>query len=303
MLSGLTLLLFLAICISSCKETDTPENPYDTVNYSGNTVNTPNPDPNSIVGLHKNIFSLRCAMPGCHDGTFEPDFRTVQSTYSSLVYNPVIKNTVDQVNYFSYRVVPNNVNASFLVERLTTTTSDYMPSNGTRLQQNYIDNIKTWIQQGAKDENGNLPVKPDLLPNISGYVIIDTTNTMRFDTIRVGGIPYYAVIVPHDSVLYIPFFATDDADSADAVPVSAFTNCRIEFSLTENGFPSTTIANALFNSGAQVWISEVNTSQWPSGTTVYFRIYVNDGHHFIDSEFPKNSSLSFYKTLYSIYVQ
>ena len=299
-------LLFITlqvVFISSCKKTETPENPYSTVDYSTNNTSTAEPDPNSIAGLHKNIFSKKCALSGCHDGTFEPDFRTVQSSYSSLVYNPVIKNTVDNIGYFSYRVVPSSSAASFLIERLTTSTSDYMPSNGARLQQSYIENIKKWINDGAKDENGNPPVKPNLLPNITSYVIYNTTFTIRYDTNRVGGISYYAAIVPAATNLYIPFFASDEADSADATPVSSFTNCRIEFSLTKDGFPSLNSSASFFVSSAQVWVSAVNTSQWPSGTTVYFRVYVNDGQHTVDSEFPRNTSLYYYKSYFSFYVQ
>ena len=299
----LLLVALLFIYMTSCKKTETPENPYSTVNYSTNNNTIPEPDPNSIAGLHKNIFSKKCALSGCHDGTFEPDFRTIQSSYSSLVYNPVIKNTVDNIGYFSYRVFPGSTTASFLIERLTTSTSDYMPSNGARLQQSYIENIKKWINDGAKDENGNLPVKPNLLPNISSYVIFNTTFTTRYDTNRVGGVSYNAAIVPAATDLNIPFFASDEADSADATPVSSFTNCRIEFSLTKDGFPSLNSSVAFFVTSAQVWVSAVNTSQWPSGTTVYFRIYVNDGQHTVDSEFPRNTSLFYYKSYFSFYVQ
>ena len=33
-----------------------------------------------------------CANSGCHDGTFEPDFRTVGSSWNTLVNHPVIAN-------------------------------------------------------------------------------------------------------------------------------------------------------------------------------------------------------------------
>ena len=62
----------------ACKKDEVPENPYDKVDYSTNTNPDPNPDPNSIQGLYKNIFQPKCANPGCHDGTFEPDFRSIE---------------------------------------------------------------------------------------------------------------------------------------------------------------------------------------------------------------------------------
>src|SRR2546426_12312209 len=96
----LILFLFVLAFIHSCKK-DKPTNPYDGVNYNTDTTTSPSPDPNTIVGLHKNIFFPRCAKSGCHDGTFEPDYRTVQSTYATLVYQPTIKKTVNFVDSFN----------------------------------------------------------------------------------------------------------------------------------------------------------------------------------------------------------
>src|SRR5881392_1918465 len=86
----LTGFILVDLFINGCKKEPVPlVNPYDGVNYKIDSASQAVPDPNSIVGLHKNIFSTRCALPGCHDGTFEPDYRTVQSTFSTLVYQPV----------------------------------------------------------------------------------------------------------------------------------------------------------------------------------------------------------------------
>ena len=57
-----------------------------------------------------------CANSGCHDGNFEPDFRTVESSYSTLVYQPVVKNNDNQT--YEYRVVPGNSAQSILYARL-----------------------------------------------------------------------------------------------------------------------------------------------------------------------------------------
>src|SRR6188768_2497641 len=92
--------------IFSCEKEKEPGNPYDDVNYDTDTTTNPTVDPNSIVGLHQNIFFPRCAKSGCHDGTFEPDYRTVMSTYSTLVYSPVVKPTVDSISFFKLRVKP-----------------------------------------------------------------------------------------------------------------------------------------------------------------------------------------------------
>ena len=40
---------------------------------------------------------------------------------------------------------------------------------------------------GARDEFGNIPVKPDLQPNVIGFIAFDQ-NLQRIDTIRQNGI-------------------------------------------------------------------------------------------------------------------
>ena len=74
----------MGLTVVACrKEEDPIPNPYD------NPLNDPPPsgggpdpfDPSSIQGLHQNIFSTKCASAGCHDGNFEPDFRSVESSY------------------------------------------------------------------------------------------------------------------------------------------------------------------------------------------------------------------------------
>ncbi|MEI7803023.1 MAG: hypothetical protein WCI97_10285, partial [Bacteroidota bacterium] len=77
--------LTLTIVIFSCKKKVTtvegtiPDNPYDTVNYDETGIPEVPIDSNSFLGIHKYILSKKCGVPGCHDGNFEPDFRTVQS--------------------------------------------------------------------------------------------------------------------------------------------------------------------------------------------------------------------------------
>src|SRR5688572_4749554 len=125
------LALILLVIVHSCKKDDElPHNPYDDVNYGTTTSPTP-PDPNSIVGIHNNIFHPRCAKSGCHDGNFEPDFRTVESSYATLVYHRIKKNSPDSA--FTFRVVPYDTSKSVLHERLTNccfvTQDDRMPQD------------------------------------------------------------------------------------------------------------------------------------------------------------------------------
>ena len=294
------------ICIIfSCKKDDVPENPYDSIDRSVKTTQPVDPDPNSIVGLHKNIFSPKCANPGCHDGTFEPDYRTVQSTFSTLVYQRVNKVTLDSVKLFSERVLPNDVSDSWLIERLTTQTSEYMPSNGVRLSSAEIDHVKNWINAGCPDYNGVLPVKPNLQPNIIGYVAVDSLTSGRIDSIRVNNFPLNPFIVQANKAMRILFVATDSSDGNEATDPSLFTVKEIHFSTDKNNFNGSFVIPAtLYLAQFNGWLVEVPANLWPAGTTVYFRIYVNDGNHLgVNAEFPRYESFDYYKTLYAFYVQ
>ncbi|MBP6333987.1 MAG: hypothetical protein KA444_00845, partial [Bacteroidia bacterium] len=264
--------------------------------------NLANPDPNSIAGLHKNIFFPKCANPGCHDGTFEPDYRTIESSYATLVYQPVNKVTLDSVKIYSTRVVPNNTLDSWIIERLTTSTTEYMPSNAVRLSTAEIDNVKNWINDGCRDMNGNVAVKPNLQPNIVGYVALDSVNT-RLDTSRLGGLPLNPFLVNSGSTMTIAFVATDTADGSAATDPGNFTVKEIRFSLDKNNFSgSINIQAVSYISAFNAWLVTVPVTSWPVGSTVYFRIYVNDGFHSVNSEFPRFESMDYYKTLYAFYV-
>ena len=301
--SLLVCIIAFAGLLVSCSKEDTPENPYDQVDYSSPGNNLNEPDPNSITGLHKNIFFPKCANPGCHDGTFEPDYRTIESSYATLVYQPVNKLTLDSVKIYSHRVIPNNVNDSWLIERLTTSTTEYMPSNATRLTTAEIDHVKNWINGGCKDINGNVAVKPNLQPNIVGYVALDSVY-VQLDTNRLNDVPINPFIVNQGMTVTMAIIATDTADGLSATDPANFTVKKIKFSTDKNNFSGAISYSAsTYLAPYTAWLVTVPITSWPVGTTVYFRIYVNDGQHTADSEFPRNETLDYYKSLYAFYVQ
>jgi hypothetical protein len=304
MRNSIALFLFVFFCFFSCKKEEAPpSNPYENVNYNNGTNEDPSLDPNSIQGLHKNILFPRCANPGCHDGTFEPDYRTVESSYSTLVYQPVNMVTLDSAQLFSYRVIPHNTGDSWLIERLTTTTSDYMPSNSTRLSQTEIDHFKTWINNGCPDINGNLPQKPDLQPNVVGYVSFDSL-FQRLDTVRLDNIIINPFIVRQGSNMTIAFVALDTADGSSSVDPGLFTLKQIQCTTVKDDYSNAQTFNANFYyTQGNAWFVPVNTSAWSTGTTVYFRVVINDGNHSSNSIFPRYESIDYYKTLYAFYIQ
>lgn len=295
----------LAMLLLACTKEDIPENPYDAVDYSVKGDPQVALDPNSIAGLHKNILFPKCANPGCHDGTFEPDYRTIESSYATLVYQPVNKTTLDTVKIFSQRVIPNNVADSWLIERLETSTTEYMPSNATRLTTAEIDHFKSWINGGCKDMNGNVAVKPNLPPNIIGYGAVDSVFS-RLDTNRLNGNPLNPFIVNQGSTMIIAIIATDTADGSFATDPADFTSVKVRCSTDKNNFNGAlTYSNAtyLIGGGIGYWLVNIPVTSWPVGTIVYFRLYVNDGHHVTDSEYPTDETVDYLKTLYAFYVQ
>ncbi|HLG34738.1 MAG TPA: hypothetical protein VI757_07635 [Bacteroidia bacterium] len=293
------------------KEDPAPENPFgpQVIVHDTDTTTTVIPDPYSITGLHKNIFSTRCNVPGCHDGTFEPDFRTIQSSYSTLVYQRVNKVTVNNVDSFTFRVIPFDTTNSFIHERLTTTTPDYMPSNGNRLSQAEINQINTWIMNGAKDINGNIPVAPNNLPNLipdSGYYWAFDSLTFvplygnMISTSRYQGVSYYPFLVGANRTMKIIFWVQDDSTALGNLQVN---QCKL--SLIENDFSAAQTVTATFiNFGAplQFWMVTFPVT-WTVGTQVYFRYYVRDADNPATVEFPRNDMPFYYKSYFSFLVQ
>jgi len=163
---ALVLLALLGL-LFACTKRNNVDNPFldpalqkpadggDTVQYG----------PFDFAGLQRDIFKPTCSNSGCHDGTFEPDFRTIESSYNTLVYQPIIKN--NPAGQYEYRVVPGDPAASVLINRLTVDIdglSGIMPlvtdpgSDWGVNKQAYIDRIRGWIAAGAKDAYGNPPV-------------------------------------------------------------------------------------------------------------------------------------------------
>ncbi len=161
--------MILLAAIGCQKNEETPKNPFETFNNGGGNVETTPPDSASLVGLHAYIFSRSCAQPACHDGSFEPDFRTVQSTYSTLVYQPVVKNNAEQT--FKYRVVPGDVENSWLHERVVTDDAvlGRMPLYDQPLTPSQRRALRKWISDGAPDIFGNPTRSPNRLPELKGY--------------------------------------------------------------------------------------------------------------------------------------
>lgn len=303
----------LLTAISSCKKITTepgtlPFNPFDTINYNSNVVPDVPIDSSTLLGIHKFILSVKCAVNGCHDGSFEPDYRTVQSAYSTLVYAPVVKNTSD--SFYTYRVVPNDTSHSWLWFRLTTTdqTIGRMPLYDT-LFPAQREKIKNWIMNGARDLFGNSAAQPTYTPSFYGVLAyLPDQNDFRVDTIRGGIITNPFAVLQGNNVqiwwgLYdditLPFaftynkvkFSTDpfNFDNAVEVPLQQVFTPHFDFLFGYN--------TPFFN------YCIVNTSQWSVNDIVYMRVYVQDSDHSTPTELPAAGSLLYLQTYCAFIIQ
>jgi len=306
----LIILFIISLALTSCTK-DLPPNPYDNVDNQGqDSITTEQLDSSSIVGLHAILFKKTCANSGCHDGTFEPDFRTIESSYNTLVYQPIIKN--DPQGSYTYRVLPFNPDKSVLINRLTVDidglsgimplvidpSSDY-PANKDR----YIAFVREWIAKGAPDMFGNLPTLGNREPEMRGVVAFDNNNQLLDRNPGNGSIK-----VPQGTPSITIWFAIADDSTA---PASLSYN-KIKFSLYKDDFSTSSEENLQISSNpvseddyfgepANYYHKIVlqNPDQYGAvGTVVYFRIYVKDPQHAV-TEIPEDGSFAYIKKYFS----
>ena len=288
----------------------TPFNPYDTLNYNTGGLTYVPPDSNTFLGIHTYILSPKCAQPACHDGSFEPDYRTVQSAYNTLVYAPDVKAYTD--TSFHFRVVPFDTTHSWLHCRLTTNDQvlGRMPLYST-LPASQIKIITNWINNGAPDIFGNIPNVPNVQPSFYGLVAFLTSNGNRIDTAR-GGFPLNPMRFPKNSTVDVWFGVLDDN------PQYPFQlgDRKIKLSTNAYGFGSATAQSLItettnykvapaFNGAPVPYFLhyQVNTSQYKTGDVVYMRVYVKDNNHTSDTEIPTDTSPFYLQTYVSFVVQ
>ncbi len=287
--------------IHSCSQ-DNFENPYDQIDY-GDVSDVESASPFSITGLHRDIFQPRCAIPACHDGNFEPDYRSVQSTYSTLVYHPITKNNENLE--FNFRVVPFDPEASVLIERLTNccfvNQDDRMPQDniGVPLEEELIDAIRQWIADGAKDVFDKVGSYPNTRARILFYVPTNENFERDFSLQRLER--FGSFILPSQQNVKLVVGVMDDSTA-----VVDLINNRVRFSTERDDFSqAVTIDSEYFNANenGEFWVTDFNSSQFPENTAIYFRVYSNDGEQESDTEFPQDDDLFVYKDFYSFIVQ
>jgi len=324
-LQNIRLLIILIMMISiislsfhACKKDPTPTNPYDAVDYGYKSYND-TLDKYSLTALHRDIFFPKCAKPGCHDGHFEPDFRTVESSYSSMVYQPITKNNANKD--FTFRVLPYQSAKSVLYERISNccfvNTNDRMPQDniGIPLSNDNIERIKKWINNGAPNLDGTASKYPNKQPFYQAMVALDNKFPLQFNAIsdksnRINNIDYYSFYIKAgDTLTILPgnYTGSDFTEiTDDSTATQNLTQAVLKLSYKKDDFSSpvkTINATKLVYGGKCYWYSTVYSAGLLSDTTVYMRFYIKDSHHNTPAEFPTTAVIDPYKTYWSFYVK
>lgn len=302
-------------------ESEEPDNPYDDLEYpsTSNAAAQINIPEGNFAWLHAKVFKPTCSNSGCHDGTFEPDFRTIAGSYNSLVYQPVIAN--DQANSFEFRVIPGNHQSSWLHERLTVdviNTSGMMPlvvdtgSTDWITQKNfYIEKIKAWIDSGAPDMYGNLPVnnQPNPAPLVYGMLAFPNGNTTNpYEREQTPSLPIGSVLI-NSGLVDFWFVAFDNI--AGLTNYSSFT---VKASSSLSNFENAVDVPCVLSSPVQgldftgspamfYYKATLDFSALPSGETMFLRVNVSDGVQTLPTEVPNESSNYFWYLLFSVKAQ
>jgi len=313
--NGFWILAIGLVAAVSCKKKEI-ENPYANQTIPQNE----NPDLVSIeqsnfAYLHAKIFKPTCANSGCHDGTFEPEFRSIASSYNTMVNHAGISN--DFNNSFPVRVVPGSATTSLLYARLTQelpNSSGIMPlvaNPGSDWPANataYIQLIKNWIDTGAKDMFGNAPGdgSADLPPQADGLAVFPPGNTTT-PYPREDGIGITPILVPAAQV-DVWLRAVDDnttsasisgqikfavsAASLDAAPPLDF--------VTSGQITALDFSN---NSADFRHRATIDLTGLASGTSIYLRVLLDDGVQTQPSAIPNPGSSAVIQAIFILKIQ
>lgn len=263
-------------------------------------------DYKTIQGLHAGLFKPTCANSGCHDGNFEPDFRTVESSYYSLVQQPAIKNK--STGGFQNRVVPFSSDLSMLPYRMTIDlngNSGIMPlalepnSNYPREKDVWVNRINDWINAGAKDWMGRTPIKVDFPPQILGLQFLVNNQAL----VRPGQYEAAEISVGQSPEIWISL-SDDNADIASLknVSINASTdpgNFDVVNEKSMKAGPSKNL-QGLFSANCEYyWNAKYDGSNNKESDVVWFRVTVSDPAN-TNYQIPNYNSMFLLKTYFAL---
>jgi len=131
------------------------------------------------------------------------------------------------------------------------------------------------------------------------YFPTDETYEADFTQNRVS--EFGSFILPPNQMVNFVLGVSDDSTA-----VEDLINTRVLFSEDMDDYSNSTqmIAQFLdFGDDAKFWLVTFNSSDFPANTTIFFRIYTNDGEQAQDTELPRDDLISIYKTFFSLIVQ
>lgn len=304
--------IFSIICFSSillyqCKKDKEVVNPFDDPNLKAPETqpNIYNPDPNSFVFLYNNIFKPTCANSNCHDGAFEPDFRTITSSYNTLVYAPVIMTST--AHPALYRVTPGNAEASMIKHRLTqipgagpgTIGQGRMPFIDTNYKfsssgSSNIQAVINWINNGAKDIFGNAPTIGNKQPRTQGFQVCNTGSNIRKQR------SHYLEISKTNGPVDLWFSVADDMTAAQDLQLAEVKISKKRYDF--NGASTYPLAytnpgnmyDDVTNTSSVLYnykLSNIDLATLQADTGFLFvRSYFKDPDHSVPAETPNNGS-------------
>ncbi len=298
-----SILIALIITLFSCKEEVL--NPYDNSDLNPPVEDTTNyfNDPTNFSNLYNDVFQPYCANSGCHDGAFEPDYRSIESAYNTMVYQPIVKN--DAGNTYEYRVKPMDSEKSILYARLILdidSISGIMPLSAAynnehvwhNVKEKLISNVKSWIDDGAKDRFGNSPDFPNNKPVMKGVIAYESgQSTLLQREINKGSI----LIPATANTIDIWFSVTDDELNPNQL---TYNKIKISDNLfdfaTQTAYDLTIVNNPITELGFENNQSvnyyhkyTYDVSSLLSGDERFIKIYVKDDVNPI-TEIPTNGS-------------
>ncbi|WNJ19736.1 hypothetical protein [Pontibacter sp. G13] len=300
--------------IMGCGSPEVPPNPFDEPVELRATLEIPTEDlpGNHIAGLHARIFQPTCANSGCHDGTFEPDFRTVEGTYNTLVNHPIVKNDPDGT--YQLRVKPRDVDNSILWVRLNQDIdgqSGIMPlvvepgSDWPDLKTEHMSNIRAWIEDGAKDWFGNEPSGGNLSPSMTGMIVTLPGNPSPLPRTTQG-----AVAIPAQTTTVSIWLALSDAESSTSelqhVSLRASTSRSTLEQQTAQTLTTTSSMAGIDAFGSQTtYFHSLNldVSPYSSGDQVFIQVSVMDPISGLTFQLPSGGSPLYMHTYFSILLE
>ncbi len=97
----------------------------------------------TFSAINEEVLQTTCALSGCHIGAFSPELVKAMA-YDNLVSK---LNNAKNMNY----VEPGDAANSFLIKKLLGDGTTIMPQGAPPLDDEVIDSIKVWIDNGAEN--------------------------------------------------------------------------------------------------------------------------------------------------------